>query len=49
MKYKHIPLTEDLYKRLEAEKTAAGINANAIIIIALTEYLEKKERGGSKK
>ena len=31
-------------KRLEAEKKVSGINANSIVIIAVTEYLNKKER-----
>lgn len=48
MKYKHIPFTDELFNRIEAEKKASGINANSIVIIAVTEYLTKKEKERSK-
>ncbi len=44
MAKKHINFPDELTKRLKEEKELSGINANAIVIIAVNEYLKKKEK-----
>lgn len=48
MKYKNVPFPTPLFDRIEAEKKASGVNANSIVIIAVTEYLTKKEKERNK-
>lgn len=48
LKFKHVPFPDELFKRLEDEKKASGIVSNSIVIIAVTEYLTKKEKDRSK-
>lgn len=44
MKFKHVPFPEELFTKLENEKKLSGINSNSIVIIAVTEYLNKKDK-----
>ncbi len=46
--YKKFPLTKEMDKRLKAEVSASGINGNAVVILALDEYLKKKEKERTK-
>ncbi len=43
-KYKKFPMTEKLDERLKNEVRESGISGNAIVVIALDEYLKKRER-----
>lgn len=46
MKFKQISIPDSLFESIKKEKEISGLNANAIIIIAIGEYLKikKKER-----
>ena len=44
MKFKNVPFTDELFDRIEKEKKRSGINANSIVILAVTEFLTKKEK-----
>jgi hypothetical protein len=48
MKFKHVPFPEELFEKLKQEQKLSGINGNSIVIIAVTEYLKKKEKERSK-
>ena len=41
---KRVSLPKNLFERLKIEKEKSGINANTIIILALDDYLKKKEK-----
>ena len=44
MKYKHVKFTDEMFEMIKKESSATGINENSIIVIAVGEYLKKKER-----
>jgi len=44
VKQKNVTLTDDQFDKLKKEGKLSGISANSIIVIALTEYLKKKEK-----
>ena len=47
-KYKHVKFPDDLFNRIETEKESSGVNANSIVVIAVDEYLKKKEKERAK-
>lgn len=48
-KKKMLNLKKDLHEKLEHESRVTGINMNTVIVLALTEYLERKENKRNKK
>jgi len=42
--FKKFPINETLDRRLKKEVKESGLTGNSIVIIALTEYLSKKEK-----
>ena len=44
MKNKQVTFTDDQFDRIKAEQKQSGISANSIIVIAVDEYLKKKEK-----